>query len=102
MAQNKNWFRRVWYNIIWFFKELINLWSDKPSYFSKKRVESSTAFIIAQIGMIWFLISHIKKMDVYELAAWASIEFLIAGYTISQIQKEKKSNNGRKEEDIES
>jgi len=76
----------------WFFKELMNLYSDKPSYFSKKRVESGIAFIIAQVGMIAYLVAKIKDMDIYEFLMWAGVEFLIAGYTINQIQKEKKTN----------
>tara|TARA_R110000851_G_scaffold140946_3_gene278440 strand:+ start:170 stop:454 length:285 start_codon:yes stop_codon:yes gene_type:complete len=78
-------------NIAWFFKELMYLWSDKPSFFSKKRVESSIAFIIAQAGMIWYLVTHMDTMDIYDFLMWAGAEFLIAGYTISHIQKEKKS-----------
>lgn len=70
----------------------MNLYSDKPSYFSKKRVESGIAFIIAQVGMIAYLVAKIKDMDIYEFLMWAGVEFLIAGYTINQIQKEKKTN----------
>jgi hypothetical protein len=80
-----------WTNIKWFFKEIMNLYSDKPSYFSKKRIESGIAFIIAQTGMVAYLISKIDTMDVYEFLMWAGAEFLIAGYTINQIQKEKKT-----------
>lgn len=80
-----------WTNIKWFFKEIMNLYSDKPSHFSKKRIESGIAFLIAQTGMIWYLLTHISTMDVYEFLMWAGAEFLIAGYTISQIQREKKN-----------
>ena len=84
---------KVFKNITWFFKELMYLWSDKPSFFSKKRVESSIAFIIAQAGMIWYLVTRMDTMDIYDFLMWAGAEFLIAGYTISQIQREKKSKN---------
>jgi hypothetical protein len=84
---------KIWKNIVWFFTEIMNLWSDEPSYFSKKRVESSIAFIIAQVGMITYLFTRIGTMDIYELLMWAGAEFLIAGYSISQIQREKKSKN---------
>jgi hypothetical protein len=97
MENKKNWFQRVWVNIVWFFTELINLWSDKPSYFSKKRVESSIAFIIAQTGMIWYLLAHMSTMDIYQFLMWAGAEFLIAGYTISQIQREKKNKDNTPE-----
>lgn len=87
-----NWFVKVWKNIIWFFTEMLNLWSDKPSYFSKKRVESSLSFIVAQIGMITYFIYHFHEMDMYTLLMWAGAEFLIAGYSIAQIQREKKNS----------
>lgn len=89
------WFK----NIKWFFGELLKLYSDKPSYFSKKRVESGIAFIIAQTGMISYLWIKIDTMDIYDFVMWAGVEFLIAGYTINQIQKEKKLV--KQEEDIE-
>lgn len=91
MSEKKNWFQRVGANIIWFFTELVNLWSDKDSYFSKKRVESSIAFAIAQTGMITYFLLHYKEMDMYTLLMWAGAEFLIAGYQISHTQREKKN-----------
>jgi len=86
----KNWFLRVTYNIRWFISEIMKMYSSQKSFFSKKRVESGIAFLIAQSGMVYFLVKKIDTMDVYELSMWAGIEFLIAGYTVTQIQKEKK------------
>lgn len=86
----KNWFLGVTSNIRWFITEIMKMYSSQKSFFSKKRVESGVAFLIAQIGMIYFLVKKIDAMDVYELSMWAGIEFLIAGYTVTQIQKEKK------------
>ena len=86
----KNWFLNVTSNIRWFITEIMKMYSSQKSFFSKKRVESGVAFLIAQIGMIYFLVKKIDAMDVYELSMWAGIEFLIAGYTVTQIQKEKK------------
>lgn len=78
--------------IKWFFQEIMKMYSAEESYFSKKRVESGVAFLIAQFGMIFFLVKKLDTMDVYELSIWAGMEFLIAGYTVTQIQKEKKDN----------
>ena len=86
----KNWFLRVTSNIRWFISEIMKMYSSQKSFFSKKRVESGIAFLIAQSGMVYFLVKKIDAMDVYELSMWAGIEFLIAGYTVTQIQKEKK------------
>jgi len=94
----KNWFTNCASNIRWFITEIMKMYSSQKSFFSKKRVESGVAFLIAQMGMVYFLVKKIDTMDVYELSMWAGIEFLIAGYTVTQIQKEKKNI---KEEDEE-
>jgi hypothetical protein len=46
----KKWFFG-WFNIKFLIKELVKLYSNEPSYFSKKRVESGIAFIVGQWGM---------------------------------------------------
>jgi hypothetical protein len=79
-----------WTNIKWLIKELINLYSNANSYFSKKRIESGIAFLVGQWGMIYFLVKNIDKLTTSDIALWAGVEFAIAGYIINQIQKEKK------------
>lgn len=89
---------KFWGKVKWGLKELILLYSSKKSFFSKKRIESGLAFVIAQWGMIFFLIKKIDSMDTYDIIMWASVEFLIAGYIISKIQNEKaKSSNDNDE-----
>ena len=78
-----------WTNIKWFITEIGNIYSSKPSYFSKKRVESGIAFAIAQWGMIFFLLHHYKTATMGEFLLWASAEFAVSGYMISKIQSEK-------------
>ena len=85
----KKWFFG-WFNIKFLIKELVKLYSNEPSYFSKKRVESGIAFIVGQWGMIYFLTQNIDKLTTSDIAIWAGVEFAIAGYIINQIQKEKK------------
>jgi hypothetical protein len=85
----KKWFFG-WSNIKFLIKELIKLYSNELSYFSKKRVESGIAFIVGQWGMIYFLTQNIDKLTTSDIALWAGVEFAIAGYIINQIQKEKK------------
>ena len=87
----KKWFFG-WSNIKWLIKELINLYSNSSSFFSKKRIESGVAFIVGQWGMIYFLIKNIDKLSTSDITLWAGLEFAIAGYIVSQIQKEKKLN----------
>lgn len=79
-----------WDNIKWLIVELIKIYSPKPSYFSKKRIESSIGFIIAQWGMILYLYNNLETLSMSDFLLWASAEFVIAGYYMNQIQKEKK------------
>lgn len=81
-----------WTNIKWLIKELVNLYSNSSSFFSKKRIESGIAFLVGQWGMIYFLIKNIDKLSTSDITLWAGLEFAIAGYIVSQIQKEKKFN----------
>ena len=80
-------------SIGWFFKELMKIYSTEPSYFSKKRVESGIGFVIAEWGMIYFILQKIDNMTVTDFAIWASIQFVVAGYMVNQIQKEKASDS---------
>lgn len=87
----KKWFFG-WTNLKWLIKELVNLYSNSSSFFSKKRIESGIAFLVGQWGMIYFLIKNIDKLSTSDITLWAGLEFAIAGYIVSQIQKEKKLN----------
>ena len=78
-----------WSNIKWFIRELRNLYSSKDSFFSKKRVESGIAFVVGQWGMIYFLTKNNATMSASDIVLWAGVEFAIAGYMVTQIQKEK-------------
>ena len=79
-----------WSNIKWFIKEIGDLYSNKQSYFSKKRFESGIAFIIGQWGMVYFLMEKLQTMDTADIVLWAGVEFAISGYVLNQIQKEKR------------
>lgn len=85
-----------WNNIKWLIREFLKIYSDEPSYFSKKRIESSVAFAIAQWGMVIFLLNNYTSLSVSEFLIWASSEFVIAGYYVNQIQREK--NNSKEKE----
>lgn len=74
----------------WLKTEILNMYSTKPSFFSKKRVESGIAFLIGQWGMVFFLLEKHTIMTASDLALWAGIEFAVSGYMLNQIQKEKK------------
>ena len=87
----KKWYSVVTDKIKWFFGELLAMYSGKSSYFSKKRVESGVAFIIAQWGMIFFLLEKHSTLSMGEFLLWAAAEFAVSGYIINKIQQEKKN-----------
>ena len=89
-----------WTNLRWLIKEFIKIYSGEKSYFSKKRVESGVAFIIGQIGMIFFLFKKYESLSMSDFIMWATLEFAIAGYLVNQIQKEKKINSLDTETDL--
>jgi hypothetical protein len=98
-TKSKKWFFG-WNNIRFVIKELINIYSARDSYFSKKRIESGIAFIIAQWGMIFFLMEKHSTLTMGEFLLWAAAEFAVSGYIINKIQSEKKSESTSTEEEV--
>jgi hypothetical protein len=90
--KKENWFTICYNNIKWFFTELMKIYSSEDSYFSKKRIESGVAFIIAQFGMVYFLMEHHATLTMGEFLLWAAAEFAVSGYIINKIQSEKAAN----------
>ena len=86
-----------WGNIKKVITEIIRIYSTKKSFFSKKRIESGIAFIIAQWGMVFYLLKKYPDLTMMDISMWAAIEFGISGYIIHQIQKEKKTNDNSEE-----
>jgi hypothetical protein len=84
--------------IKWFFTEFMNMYSGKKSYFSKKRIESGIAFVIAQWGMIFFLLEKHSTLSMGEFVLWATVEFAVAGWMVNKIQKEKATNTENTDE----
>jgi len=83
--------------IKWFISEIGKIYSNEDSYFSKKRIESGVAFLVGQWGMIYFLVKNIATMTTSDVAIWSGVEFALAGYMVSQIQKEKKTEEPKDE-----
>ena len=82
-----------WYyptKLAWLIKELIKMYSDSPSFFSRKRVEGGIAFIVLQWGLIHWLILNVEKCTSSDLWVWATVQCFICGYTLSKIEDIKK------------
>jgi len=80
-----------WNNIKWFITEIGNIGSDKPSYFSQKRIQQLAAFGILEWGAIYWLINKHAEMDTPDFAIWAGVQLPLIAYAIHHIQKEKTS-----------
>lgn len=76
----------------WLIWELIKLYSSTNSFFSKKRIESGIAFIIAESGAIFWLLKKYDDMTTSDFIMWLSPQLFVAGWMISQIQREKTTN----------
>jgi hypothetical protein len=92
-SSDKKWYSVSFEKIKWIFSELIAMYSSKSSFFSKKRIESGVAFIIAQWGMIFFLLEKHSNLSMGEFLLWAAAEFAVSGYIINKIQQEKKDES---------
>lgn len=78
--------------IMFYIKEYINIYSEKESLFGKKRVESGEAFKFAMIMTMIYFYKKVDTMDIWDFGYILGVWLFVAGYTINQIQKEKKSN----------
>lgn len=93
--ERKNNCEKVWFfgwtSIKWLIRELLAMYSNEKSYFSKKRFESSIAFL-SGVGLILAHAYHRRDtITNSEILADAALLFAVAGYTLNHIQKEKKT-----------
>ena len=79
-----------WTNLKWLIKEFIAMYSTRDSYFSKKRFESSIAFLSGVGIILSYVWLHRFTIQNSEVLADAAILLGMAGYAVNQIQKEKK------------
>jgi hypothetical protein len=88
MTQNKRYFFG-WTNIKWFIKEILFTFSNKPSFFSSKRIERGILFCTALTSyMIWFFY-HYKVLSPTDMVIVTGPIFFYAGYSMNTTQKEK-------------
>ncbi len=76
--------------IKWLIKELIAIYSDQPSYFSKKRIESGIAFFLGVSSLVCYMVAHHATITNGEVVIDSTLLFAVAGYAVNQIQSEKK------------
>src|ERR1022692_21416 len=79
--------------IIWNVKQLRDLLSNNPSYYSQKRIKASVAFYSGIALIIGYDIMHIHTISATEIGAHALILLGAAGYHLNKTQQEKLSND---------
>lgn len=77
----------TWDNCKFATKELIKMYSNKPSWFSKKRFHEGVAFFMFTQGAMYSLKEYVNDINGFLL--WCVPVLLICGYTLNTIQKEK-------------
>ena len=79
--------KKIGENIQWFFTEIMKIYSTQDSFFSKKRVESGIGFVIAEWGMIFFLMKkfHVKEKEKFFLT-YAKIYNIIVKVVVCMVQ----------------
>ena len=64
--------------------------SNEPSYFSKKRFESFCWFGVVILSFVVYMIINIRSLEPLEFLELTGAAMVYSGFTVSQIQKEKK------------
>jgi hypothetical protein len=77
-----------WTNIKWFLREMVLIYSSKKSFFLKKN-GIRYWFCNCGVGYDFFLIKKYDVMSTADFGIWASIQFVVAGYMVNQIQKKR-------------
>ena len=92
-----NWWNRIvingffgWENFKWFIIQIRATFSNEPSYFSRKRIESYMLFVGAFSSTMFYIWKNINVLLYHEMLAMSGALFFYAGYTMQVIQKEKK------------
>ncbi len=85
-------FDKRWNQVKYIIKQLVLMYSDQPSIFAKKRVESGLylySALGAMLSMIWI---RRHTITITEFMLIVTGMLAVAGYNIREIQNEKKMN----------
>lgn len=82
-----------------YITELIKIYSNGDGFFSKKRIESSVGFFGGVGIILCYVWSHRNVLDNWGMLIDAGVLLGIAGYTVKQIQNEKKDDKSPSSDD---
>lgn len=81
-----------WTNFKWFVVEMIRTFSNKPSYFARKRIESFVLFLNAMVLLDVWYIKSFEKIDYVSALGVFTAQMIYAGYQVAQIRKDVVAN----------
>lgn len=81
-----------WANFRFLIKEFVKMLSGEESFFSQKRFQQFTAFMILSWGCVYYLLQHAQEMKATDFLVWSSIPGAVAGYALYHVQKQKKTD----------
>jgi len=93
MSTWKEKIKNIKYRIIWLVKEILKTFSNKPSFFSSKRIERAVAFVSGEITLLSFFFYNLKSLPTIEAIMIATVFFAVAGYVLNKTEKSKDSSN---------
>lgn len=76
-----------------FWIEIRALFSNEPSYFSKKRIESAAWFLSAFVAITTYTWIHIMTLSPTDIVLLTGAMIASAMGTVSSIQKEKRDES---------
>ena len=88
-----------WSNFKWLIIEWGKTYSNKPSFFSRKRIESCILFVGGFSTLYCYTLSRMAKADFAEILALTGAMFVYAGYTSQLIRKETKTEDLNKHDE---
>lgn len=80
----------TWKQMRWFLVELVCTFSDKPSFFSRKRIESFILFTNGMALLDFYYIKQYSQLKTPEVLAIFAANMGYAGWQVTQIRKDIK------------
>lgn len=82
-----------WENFKWFVVEIRSTFSNEPSYFARKRIESFILFVNAMLLLDAWCVKNWDKITATESLAIFGAQMVYAGYQVNQIRKDIQTLN---------
>lgn len=86
-----------WESFKWHLREIAATFSNKPSYYSSKRIERALLFLVALSLHSLYFYTHRTTLTPEQVLLLTGPLFVFAGYSMAQTQVEKKRREEKEE-----